>query len=64
MKGFYLQEDYEVGSHGDEFNNIVIFIGPPGAGKGSLSNLCTENLNWVQLSTGNLCRKHIAEQQI
>lgn len=41
--------------------NIVIFIGPPGAGKGSLSNLCTEQLKWVQLSTGNLCRKHIAQ---
>lgn len=41
---------------------IVIFIGPPGAGKGSLSNLCVEQLSWVQLSTGNLCRKHIAEK--
>jgi adenylate kinase len=41
--------------------NIVIFIGPPGAGKGSLSSLCIENLQWVQLSTGNLCRKHIAQ---
>ena len=41
---------------------IVIFIGPPGAGKGSLSNLCVEQLKWVQLSTGNLCRKHIAEK--
>jgi adenylate kinase len=41
---------------------IIIFIGPPGAGKGSLSNLCVERLSWVQLSTGNLCRKHIAEK--
>jgi adenylate kinase len=41
---------------------IVIFVGPPGSGKGSLSNLCIEHLSWVQLSTGNLCRKHIAEQ--
>ena len=37
-------------------------IGPPGAGKGSLSRLCVTDLGWVQLSTGNLCRKHIAEQ--
>jgi adenylate kinase len=42
--------------------NIVIFIGPPGSGKGSLSKLCIELLQWKQLSTGNLCRKHVAEQ--
>ncbi|HZW61752.1 MAG TPA: type I methionyl aminopeptidase [Candidatus Babeliales bacterium] len=42
--------------------DVFVFIGPPGSGKGSLSKLCTERYNWVQLSTGNLCRKHIAEQ--
>ncbi len=42
--------------------DIVIFIGPPGAGKGSLSYLCVQQLGWTQLSTGNLCRKHIAEK--
>lgn len=41
--------------------NIIIFIGPPGSGKGSLSHLCKEHLNWEQLSTGNLCRNHIAQ---
>lgn len=41
---------------------VFIFIGPPGAGKGSLSSLCVKRLGWVQLSTGNLCRKHISEQ--
>lgn len=46
----------------DSVRNIVIFIGPPGSGKGSLSHLCNEQLNWVQLSTGNLCRKHIAQR--
>ena len=40
----------------------MVFIGPPGSGKGSLSELCVKKLGWVQLSTGNLCRKHIAEQ--
>jgi adenylate kinase len=39
-----------------------IFIGPPGSGKGSLSKLCTFDMGWQQLSTGNLCRKHISEQ--
>lgn len=40
--------------------DIVIFLGPPGSGKGSLSQLCVEKLGWQQLSTGNLCRDHIA----
>ncbi len=42
--------------------NVFIFIGPPGSGKGTLSHLCVKDLGWVQLSTGNLCRKHIAER--
>lgn len=42
--------------------NVFIFIGPPGAGKGSLASLCVRNFDWLQISTGNLCRKHIAEQ--
>ncbi len=25
-------------------------------------HLCVKELGWVQLSTGNLCRKHIAEE--
>lgn len=41
---------------------IFIFIGPPGAGKGSLAQLCTKFNGWEQLSTGNLFRKHIAEK--
>jgi adenylate kinase len=40
---------------------LVIFIGPPGCGKGSLSQVCVRELGWVQLSTGYLCRKHIAQ---
>ncbi len=41
---------------------LVIFLGPPGSGKGSLSQLCVESFGWKQLSTGFLCRKHIKEQ--
>lgn len=42
--------------------NFFIMIGPPGGGKGTLSKLCVDNLGWLQLSTGNLCRDHIARQ--
>lgn len=41
---------------------IFIFFGPPGSGKGSLSQKCIQQLGWKQLSTGALCRKHIAEK--
>lgn len=37
-------------------------MGPPGAGKGSLSKLCAERFSWKQLSTGDLCRMHIQER--
>lgn len=42
--------------------DVFIFIGPPGSGKGSISRLCVQNFQWAQLSTGNLCRFHIAQQ--
>ena len=41
---------------------VLVFLGPPGSGKGSVSGLCVQNFGWTQLSTGNMCRKHIAEQ--
>ncbi len=37
----------------------VIFLGPPGAGKGTLSAVCEREFNWKHLSTGNVCREHI-----
>jgi len=40
----------------------VIFLGPPGAGKGSVSVLCQEKFNWKHLSTGNVCREHISNK--
>lgn len=45
-----------------EVKRVYLFIGPPGAGKGSLSALCCQKEGWVQLSTGNLCRNHIAQK--
>ena len=40
--------------------NIVIF-GPPGAGKGTQSNLIVKKFNLYQLSTGELLRKEISD---
>ena len=40
--------------------NIVIF-GPPGAGKGTQSNLIVKKFNLFQLSTGELLRKEIKD---
>ena len=40
--------------------NIVIF-GPPGAGKGTQSNLIVRKYKLHQLSTGELLRKEIKE---
>lgn len=39
-----------------------MFIGPPGSGKGSLARLCQEKWGWENLSTGDLCRQHIADK--
>lgn len=41
---------------------VLIFIGPPGAGKGTLSQRCVKELGWTQLSTGDLCRQNIADR--
>lgn len=46
----------------DVKKEIFIFIGPPGAGKGTLAQLCATRMGWVQCSTGDLCRKHVAAQ--
>ncbi len=43
------------------FWQLLVFLGAPGSGKGSLSHMCVERLGWIQLSTGDLCRKHMAE---
>jgi adenylate kinase len=40
----------------------VIFLGPPGAGKGTISAVCQKEFNWKHLSTGNVCREHIVNK--
>jgi len=39
----------------------IILLGAPGSGKGTQAELLVQHHNFVQLSTGDLFRKHIAE---
>lgn len=39
---------------------VLLFIGAPGAGKGTLAQRCCTELGYKQVSTGNMCREHIA----
>lgn len=39
---------------------IVTLLGPPGAGKGTITRHLSEQLGISRLSTGDLCRSHIA----
>lgn len=41
---------------------FVVFFGPPGCGKGTQAKKVAEELRLVQLSTGELFRKHLSEK--
>ena len=41
---------------------LLSFFGPPGSGKGTLAAQVVEKDGYTVLSTGNLCRRHIAEK--
>jgi adenylate kinase len=41
--------------------HILLFLGAPGSGKGTLAQRCCADLAYEQLSTGNLCREHVAQ---
>ncbi len=46
----------------DLSKTIFSFFGPPGCGKGTLSERAVERLDFEMLSTGNLCRQHISQK--
>lgn len=43
-------------------NTVILLVGPPGSGKGTLSQMCAQKLGWEKVSTGDLCRTHIEKQ--
>jgi len=46
-------------STGDTAAGDLIFMGPPGVGKGTQAKLLAARNGWVQLSTGDLFRDHL-----
>ena len=40
---------------------VVIMLGAPGTGKGTIAGILTEKLNSPQVSTGDIFRKNIKE---
>ena len=40
----------------------IVFLGPPGAGKGTQAGMLTSELGYVHLSTGDMIRDEMARE--
>ena len=40
-------------------NQLIILMGPPGSGKGTLAQACEKNYNWANVCLGDLCRAEV-----
>ncbi len=45
-----------------KLDRAVIFLGPPGSGKGTQAKVLSEKFQVPHLSTGDMLREHIAKQ--
>lgn len=43
----------------EKMNKTIVFLGPPGAGKGTQSALLSDRLSFIQISTGDLLREAV-----
>jgi len=43
-------------------SNLVIFLGPPGAGKGTQAVTIAKEKNFAHISTGDMLREHVSNQ--
>jgi adenylate kinase len=57
-----MMAEREKSSRGSTTTGDLIFMGPPGVGKGTQAKRLTERNGWVQLSTGELFRDHLRRQ--
>ena len=57
-----MMAEREARSEGATAIGDLIFMGPPGVGKGTQAKRLTERNGWVQLSTGELFRDHLKRQ--
>lgn len=57
-----MMAEREASSKGVTRVGDLIFMGPPGVGKGTQAKRLTERNGWVQLSTGELFRDHLKRQ--
>ena len=57
-----MMAEREIRSQGETTAGDLIFMGPPGVGKGTQAKRLTQRNGWVQLSTGDLFRDHLKRE--